>query len=207
MEDSEFEGLLAKLRAATTSNTWEAAVTYASILQASQAEDRPGLHDLEAAWSLLTNFYGSDEDGNPDIDRATAGKPTSTPIEMFDYYVDVGIYPPPEIMLCIADCFRKYFSAEGKLSLDECFFGSAHKMRESLSYVKSQYYRYMLFQVEVQYHREQCLSTGESPRSLETLAEDHLSSPFGATHSTDDVDTFLRGYRRWRKYVNRATPP
>jgi hypothetical protein len=154
------------------------------------ADDYPVLNGLEESWKILEDDYQV-------IDRSD--HPSSNPLSSFIYYVDLGFYPPPEIMLALCVCFERYIEAEGDLSLDEAFFGHKHKKRKSHAYREGKLYKYFLF--------HKLWASGMRRRvdgdlnSLEKLAEDYLGSLFANKDWEDDmdVDSFLRGYRRWVK--------
>lgn len=154
------------------------------------AGDYPVLNGLEESWKILEDDYQV-------IDRSN--HPSSNPLGSFTYYVDFGFYPPPEIMLALCKCFERYERAEGDLSLDEAFFGHKHKKRKSLAYKEGKKQKYFVF--------HSLWASGMRRRvdgdlnSLEKLAEDYLGSVFAVRDWEDDmdVDSFLRGYRRWVK--------
>lgn len=203
MKDEEFEEKWELAITAECPNSPEVVAAYSEILQAKQCEEYL-LHSFETAWQWLSFRYGKNADGGPLIERATnpAG---STALEKFSVLVDQGFYPPPEIMLSIADCFQRYLSEKGDVSLDEIFFGKPHKKRDSFSFKKSHYTRYLLFHMMVQgdYYKNQHL--GEPLHSLEEIAEVHLALS-NNPDIPEDIDTFLRGYRRWKREYKIRSP-
>ena len=152
------------------------------------AGDYPVLNGLEESWKILEDDYQV-------IDRSN--HPSSNPLGSFTYYVDSGFYPPPEIMLALCKCFERYQSAEGDLSLDEAFFGHKHKKRKSLAYKEGKKQKYFVF--HSLWASNLKMRGDDDSNSLEKLAEDYLGSVFAVRDWEDDmdVDSFLRGYRRW----------
>ena len=55
-------------------------------------------------------------------------------VSAFTYYVEMGKYPPPEIMVEIMEGFLNYFESEGNISLDQAFFGDKHKKYHRLHF-------------------------------------------------------------------------
>ena len=110
-------------------------------------------------------------------------------ISAFTYYLEMGKYPPPEIMVEVMDGFLEYFNSRGDKSLDEAFFGTKHKKYGSLSYKQDYSLRYSAF--------EWFIFKGEFT-SLDDAAEEFLK-PIA---EEIDQDTFLRNYRRWKSRKN-----
>jgi len=111
-----------------------------------------------------------------------------SPLEDFLSCIDAGYYPAPEIMVAISRCFNSYLAAKGDISLDEVFFGDRHSKRKSFAYKKHKTgwsSEYVLF--------EKWLKLAEG-NSMEKAADEFLSKYFPHL----DVDSFLRGYRRFK---------
>jgi hypothetical protein len=122
--------------------------------------------------------------------------PASSPMRSFMYYVDLAFYPPPEILFCIEKCFRNYWDAGGDISLDEAFFGKKHKKSTSPAYIEKKLYEYFLFSV---FYDGPMSPPGSEKKSLEQKVEDLFNDRYFAPEKEVDVDSFLRGYRRWKK--------
>lgn len=109
-------------------NSNEKVNAYRDKLKASYVhDDYPVMVGLEHAWRLLERDYEV-------INREE--HPSNNPISSFEYYLDLGFYPPPEIMMVLGDALRLYFSGGGKFSLDEVLFGEKHKKTSSFAYKK-----------------------------------------------------------------------
>lgn len=130
-----------------------------------------------------------------------------SPLEILAFCVssDFQTYPPPEILQVIAHQFDRYMVAGGELTLEEAFFGSQNgkgsyakrKMKENLTYS--------------QFHSIKNRPEFENMGQYEVL-EDVLERPDSKNDSLrynefieayrehdPDYETFLRGYRRWKK--------
>ena len=107
------------------------------------------------------------------------------PISAFTYYLEMGKYPPPEIMVNVMEGFLNYFESHGDKSLDEALLGTKHTKYGSLSYKQEYSLRYSAF--------EWFIFEGEFT-SLDDAAEEFLKP----LDEEMDQDTFLRNYRRWK---------
>ena len=110
-------------------------------------------------------------------------------IEQFLYQLALERCPPAKAMGTISECFERYLSAKGSMSLDEAFFGAPHKKRASYAFRKSADWRYRFFYL----HRKRVEKLGLPRMSLEQLADVHL-----ANDDDTDRDSFLRSYHRWK---------
>ena len=169
---------------------------YREKLKASYVhDDYPVMSGLEHAWRLLEKDYEV-------INRKD--HPSNNPISSFDYYLDLGFYPPPEIMMVLGDALRLYFAGAGQFSLDEVLFGDKHKKTTSFAYKNHKKFRYQFFDTHV---KLSIRKEGGSNQSLETVMLKALEETNPVTMSMlgfdpdVDIDTFLRGYRRWKQDV------
>ena len=108
------------------------------------------------------------------------------PISAFTYLVEMGKYPPPEIMVDLMEGFMDYFESNGDKSLDEALLGIKHTKYESLSYKQDYSLRYKDFDWFVFINEFD---------SLDDAAEEFLKP----LDEKMDQDTFLRNYRRWKE--------
>lgn len=77
----------------------------------------PVLNGLEESWRVLDAFYGGI------IKRAGDDRVADTPLEALLFHVEMGFYPPPELLLALARAYDVYRYSNGKVSLEEAFFG------------------------------------------------------------------------------------
>ncbi len=177
-------------------NSNEKVNEYRQKLKASYVhDDYPVMVGLEHAWRLLEKDYGV-------INRED--HPSNNPILSFDYYLDLGFYPPPEIMMVLGDALRFYFAGAGQFSLDEVLFGEKHKKTSSLAYKEHKKFKYQFFDTHVNFSRQK---EGSSNPSLEAVMLKVLEQTNPLTMAMlgfdpeVDIDTFLRGYRRWKQDI------
>ena len=146
-------------------------------------ENYPVLEALEQSWNILESEYNCDV---PDlVDRNNLGSDTS--IATFMYMVDTGFYPPPEVMLSILDCLNFYEDMNGKVSLEEVFFGKTQKGVGNYAARKkrSKYMRFLHF----------WLQTDINNKSQWEIAEDVIDH----FNLDDEPDSLLRQYRRFKQ--------
>ncbi|MFQ3325322.1 MAG: hypothetical protein ACI90U_003160 [Pseudomonadales bacterium] len=143
-----------------------------------QAESISATKSLEGLWLKL------EEDFKPFNREVSVA---DSPISAFSYYVGMGKYPPPEIMIDIMRGFSTYLESQGDISLDQAFFGITHSKYKSLSYKQQYALKYAEFQ--------RFIYTGEF-KSLNEAAELFLSNKSNEI----DQDSFLRSYRAWKAH-------
>lgn len=180
-------------------NSNEKVNAYREKLKASYVhDDYPVMVGLEHAWRLLERDYEV-------INREE--HPSNNPISSFEYYLDLGFYPPPEIMMVLGDALRLYFAGAGQFSLDEILFGEKHKKTSSFAYKKYKKFRYQFFDIHVNLSRRK---EGNSDQSLEAVMLKVLEETNPVTMAMlgfdpdVDIDTFLRGYRRWKQDIKKG---
>ena len=115
----------------------------------------------------------------------------SSPVEALNNAIDYGVYPPPEVLLALNECFETYYSFYGKVELEDIFFGKRKKRvgnNSGLKYSKEIYKRFRFYVVMDRIEKSM-------KRSLEDIAIDYLMERSPDT----DLDSFLRQYRRYKK--------
>lgn len=120
-----------------------------------------------------------------------------------------GRIPTPELLLSIAKSFLLYFEADGDLSLEQVFFGTPKRKSGIYANRALRENRYLVFHDTVLRTRGLYSAAGKEQPSIESLAEtfiesDHLffcdeEDEIEETLPEIDIDSFLRGYRRWKK--------
>jgi hypothetical protein len=125
----------------------------------------------------------------------------ATPLELFQSYVRRGHHPPPELLLSIAKAFDLYFQAHGKLSLEQVFFDPPLTKKQGnyskRSIKKFKGLSYLDFHEAIDYSK----STKATNTTIEDLAMNFIRAFVPEENHTvneEDLDSFLRGYRRWK---------
>lgn len=162
-----------------------------TLLKASyDLNDYPAYRSLETDWKLI-------EDKNPLFKEERDLNRSKSPLSSFMYNLDSGFYPPPEVLLALCSCFSTYFNANGRISLDEAFFGRKHKIKSSQAYLDSLELKYSLF--HSMYAKPKRLFNSElNGKPLVDKAIEFLELPINQNHELDP-ESFLRGYRRWQE--------
>lgn len=182
-------------------NTWGRVRQLRKALEVS--DGYPVLEDIEAQWGALSSYHGK-INGEDLVKRDESVEGGHDPLGALQHHAEFGIYPPPEILLAVMQCFELYFSAGGELSLEDVFFGpekgwvgneSARRQRDRVFY---SFYFYMELEKIGVRHDDL------SPKSMESMADDYLASPLYQIHIKDiekplpDAATFIRNYHRWK---------
>ena len=74
------------------------------------------------AWGALEPMYRLN--GKKIIKRGEALKNiANSPLTTFFYFIDMGFYPPPELLLTLSECWTSYEAGGGHTSLEQAFLG------------------------------------------------------------------------------------
>jgi hypothetical protein len=147
-------------------------------------EGYPIRGELNELWDLLDNYY----DGL--IDRNNISKYSDTPLGALAELWEFGFYPPPEIMFSIARSYRHYETISGYASFEDVFFGKLKKGVGNYSAQKSKHEKMAFFHFNLT-----CNNNSTNPLPREEVAEKYIKDYL----VNEEVDSFLRKYRRWLK--------
>jgi hypothetical protein len=181
-----------KLVAEGKGNSYLSLLTWRMIHKATlqvPVEDRLLLAGLEETWIDLIN------EGDTDWSE-TQREARKNVLSAFQNDWDSGLYPAPEILSAMSEVVSYYLNMDGAISLDEAFFGFKHNKRTSYA-TKSMSAVYESFNVDIQidilsrYDDQQTL--GEKALIFIEKSEIHRSKL-----KDMDLDTFLKGFRRFR---------
>ncbi len=103
------------------SNEWSATRSADPGLYSSG--DNQALADLEHSWRELSQV-----EKLPPVLASRADTPEGisvgeTPIQAMAVYVELGYYPPPELLLSVCATLQSYLVGGGSVTMEECFFG------------------------------------------------------------------------------------
>ncbi|WP_019028763.1 RuvA C-terminal domain-containing protein [Colwellia piezophila] len=135
----------------------------------------------------------------------------NNPLELFLNDISCGSYPPPEILMMLAKCFNLYFIAEGKLSLEEVFFGQVVKRSGNYSMRKVSSTNFKEFHYHV-IREKQCVVNTNIKFNLEEFTLSYLKSCEESETdcpiinvTEDNIESFIVAYYRWKKNFNKQT--
>ena len=194
---------------AASSNTWGRVREIREDL----ISNKSVLSEMEDDWLLITKSSAMNLKSDEPIDPKDPfgmrddEKTSSTPLNAFRYFLDIGVFPPPEILLAIAECFERYFQAEGQLELEEVFFSRPRKQRiGNNSAQESRDRLYKSFDLShaldhlVESRQLEKDGNAAGAASLH-IALEHTAEKFLRERGlpASEVDSFLRGFYRWQK--------
>lgn len=105
---------------------WKQVEDWHAFLESEAASNYPLLDGYNHLWQMLDSDYAGD--GKSYIKRgADLRRESDTPLALLFYFFGVGIYPPPELLLTLRDCWETYMASGGQLSLEEAFHGKLKK--------------------------------------------------------------------------------
>ena len=165
-------------------------------VDALQSRNYPVLDSLEDAWQQIPS------DDLIHSNKRESKSSFESPIFDFLSQIESGSFPPPEYLLSIAHCFELYLEHEGKLSLEDVFFGKPRKGKGNKAAQKSWD---RLFQ---SFHNDLVFNLGDKeyknlPERTEEWIYQWKSIHYQLNDGEMDVDSFLRSYRRWKKANNK----
>jgi hypothetical protein len=89
-------------------------------------EKYPVLDSLEEAWEMLSDFYGSITAGGETHkinDRDDVERLSDSPLSALMFLTEMGMYPPPELLLGLLESWDEYLDGDGEKTLEEVFIG------------------------------------------------------------------------------------
>lgn len=108
---------------------WQQVANWHELLEHERKDAESPYNGFNAAWDvILSEGHTVNERGQ----NLSATAPT--PIETLSYMLEMGFYPPPELLMAIIDCFDAYMANGGRITLEEAFFG--RPMKSAGNYAK-----------------------------------------------------------------------
>lgn len=140
--------------------------------------------ELEEAWAILrdTIYSGIDADCGRD-------QPIDNPLKKLGYYLEFGMYPPPEVLISISETYETYIALKGKVDLEESFFGKPQKGKGNFSSRSDKNSDIHMLQLYL------AVNSVTDKKSQYDVASDYLERK----NSEDDPEHLLRKMRRHRE--------
>lgn len=156
----------ARRRDEDTSALWERVAFWRQML-ARRRETTPAFDSLESAWEKLDEHYHG-------VVKREGERAAETPAEALFFHVEIGMYPPPELLLAVDEAYRVYLEGRGTLTLEECFFGRPPRKGGVLAKRRGTRSRYVHWGIKMQGYIED----GHSQiRAAEMVSEDLGGKP------------------------------
>ncbi|MDR9827304.1 hypothetical protein RCJ22_17000 [Vibrio sp. FNV 38] len=145
------------------------------------------ISSLNDAWELLrVEFY---TELGLEIEPKTLGDDLFGALA---FCLEAGIYPPPKLLLSIAENYEAYMACKGKLSLEEAFYGRPERSGGNFSSRSHKESTVRFLDMELVFNE---LKVDQSTkRSQVDIAEEHLLRQ----GSEQDPESLLRKLRRYR---------
>lgn len=170
-----------------------------------KASFEDGTYEGMRCYSDLKRNWESIRDHGKNI-LAKQRDEATDPLEAFFSNVYEGVIPPPEQLLFIADCFMYYIQQNGKVELEDVFFGP--KKSGVGNYAarlasKEKYYFFELAKYLYEKNNETSISDSKFADKYfdENVLCDETQKEANKTLSVNfdtDLDSFKRGLRRYR---------
>jgi hypothetical protein len=184
-------------------NSWRIANSYYEKLK--DMSENPQLELFEASREALENNIEEYHYMSHRYDPQTSTLEVQSPLDRFLDDISEGIYPTPEVLFSIAECFHHYFNSEGKADLEDIFFGvTPEKGTGNYSAQRMRHKRFSKLALWESFEHCGSKKTNRKRRSLATLIEEDIVL-HGLLVEGEDMDSFLRAYRRWKKATKHKT--
>lgn len=178
-------------------NQWREIEEWYRYSQEHHDDDRPVLNSLNQSWEIMAENGGlSDEEAG----RGEKCRAADTPFATLFYFVEMGFYPPPELLLGLHDTWHRYLEAQGKLSMEEAFFGSPRKGLGNYAARRTSRFRLMFMRWEF----DTLLRKGLS----RSAAAENLAERMGGRPDADSILRMMRGFSDlFAKHSSSPRPP
>lgn len=168
---------------------WNQVIDWHSFLQQDRASEYPVLDGMNEAWEELEPLY--QVSGHPIMERGAAlSRVSSTPLSALFYMIDMGFYPPPELLLTLLDCWETYRAGGGDVSLEEAFLGKPVQKGGVYAKRKSSQFKRMVRQWEF----AGLLREGKSRKE----AAEIISERFGGRPEPESILREMRGFSGYK---------
>jgi len=137
-------------------------------------------------------------ENNGEDDRTTLEQWEGSPLDAFLGLIRTGGYPPPELILLLAEAFEYYFETRGAVPLEHIFFGREIPKAGNESARRKNHRIFEMFNhwTESNLRNEAKLSQVQLAEKLIVVAKKYklVESDF-----VEDPESFIRRWRRWKK--------
>lgn len=144
---------------------------------------------LAASWEAIAEVRGGQ------MERGQDCRASKFPLSSLFYYVEMGFYPPPELLLALHSCWRVYEDACGEITLEEAFLG--RPVQKAGNYARRRLSTMKWLRITWEFSDQ--LRSGKS----RTEAAEAASSAVGGK---PDADSILRMLRGWKGVASKPPP-
>lgn len=179
----------------TIEEQWKQVADWHAFLEADRHSDYPVLRSLSESWDELDSQYVIGD--RHFIERGESLRNVAgSPLSALFYFIDMGFYPPPELLLTLLDCWDAYEAGGGKTSLEEAFLG---RSRQSAgNYAKRQHAKSKKFAMRWEF--DSLLRTGMKRADV----AEAVSIKFGGKPDADSILRMMRGFHGFRARAAKA---
>jgi hypothetical protein len=163
---------------------WQQMERWHRFLQTKRNEPDSTLASLINAWEFMDAEFNPNNEWN--IERGAEIRRTNgAPLGALAHFLELGLYPPPELLLTLADCWNCYMENAGHITLEEAFLGKPRK--SAGNYAKQRKSRFSRVRIKLDFVN--LLSEGKSG----TEAAEIISQRLGGKPDADSLLRVLRG--------------
>ena len=162
----------------TIEEQWELSASWLAFVESELVDEYPMISSLKNAWEEL---------GSEGVERGQELRNVSdSPLSVLFYFIEMGMYPPPELLLALADSWSIYGANAGAMSLEEAFLGPSKK--GAGNYAGRRHSKYRKRQIAWDFSR--LLAKGMT----RTEAAEAISLEMGGKPDVDSILRSLRGF-------------
>lgn len=101
---------------------WQQVANWYALLEHARKEPDSVYSKFNEAWDLVLSEHSIFNKRGKDLSNFG-----ETPLDALRYIIGMSCYPPPELLLAITDCLDTYMADQGRMTLEEAFFGRVRK--------------------------------------------------------------------------------
>lgn len=146
------------------------------------------VEELEEIWEEQRSSFFSWWENSKDSSQIA-----EHPLAALAYCLEAGVYPPPSVLLQIAETYKGYIHKQGEISLEDAFFGKPVKGMGNYAARKAKSRDVTMLHMQIQL--ETLVVDDNKRRSQIDIAEEYLDKK----GSEEDPEHLLRQLRRLRK--------
>jgi len=164
---------------------WKQVADWHAFLTDDRANEYPVLNGMNYSWEVLEPLYQLN--GKKIIERGEELKSIArSPLSALFYFIDLGFYPPPELLLALLDCWEIYEAGgRGRISLEEAFLGRASPKAGNYAKRSAARFRRMM----MRYNFDELLREG----ATRMQAAEAVSAQFGGKPEPESILRMFRG--------------
>jgi len=174
-------GVDGRIPALSIDAQWKRAGEWFEFLEEDRDLDDPMMQTLNTAWDSMDADF---------VDRGEKLRTTSDcPFSVMFYCLEMGMYPPPELLFVLQDCWAIYLNNIGHMTLEEAFLGPT--VKGVGNYASRKHSRYRL--LGLRWRLDALIREGKTKKE----AAEILSNQYNGKPDADSILRMMRAFGSW----------